>query len=149
MPDTRSLSLIIDTREQMPYGFERYGCKTIAAALPAGDYAPVGYEGCAAIERKTIDDLVSCLMGNNRDRFERELSLLKAYALGTVVVEGALDDVANHRYRSRMQPHAALQSILTFQVRYDVPFVWAGSRQGGEYVSYWLLQKFLREKVNA
>jgi DNA excision repair protein ERCC-4 len=143
--DEPILQVVVDTREQIPYAFERYECKTIAAALPAGDYAPVGYEGCAALERKTIDDLVACLMGENRDRFERELGLLKSYSLGTVVVEGAMDDVVKHRYRSRMKPHAALQSILTFQVRYRVPFVWAGSRQGGEYVAYWVLQKFVRE----
>jgi hypothetical protein len=62
-----------------------------------------------------------------------------------VVVEAAMEDVARHRYTSRMDPHAALQSILTFQVRYDVPFMWADSRHGGEYVTHGLLAKWLRE----
>jgi hypothetical protein len=56
-----------------------------------------------------------------------------------------MEDVARHRYTSRMDPHAALQSILAFQVRYGCPFVFAGSRQGGEYVTFWTLQKYARE----
>jgi len=44
-----------------------------------------------------------------------------------------------------MKAHAALQSIIAFQVRYRVPFVWAGNRQGAEYVTYSLLSKYLRE----
>ena len=39
-------------------------------------------------------------------------------------------------YRSEMKVQAALQSIITFQVRYRTPFVWAGNRAGAEYVTY-------------
>ncbi|MFI5329907.1 MAG: hypothetical protein ACHQ2F_02550 [Desulfobaccales bacterium] len=44
-----------------------------------------------------------------------------------------------------MRPQAALQSIIAFMVRYRVPFVWAVSREGAEYVTYSLLSKYLRE----
>jgi len=44
-----------------------------------------------------------------------------------------------------MKPRAALQSIITFQVRYRVPFVWAGNRTGAEYMTYSFLAKYLRE----
>ena len=40
---------------------------------------------------------------------------------------------------------AALQTILTFQVRYRVSFVWAGNRAGAEYIVHGLLSKYLRE----
>jgi len=39
-----------------------------------------------------------------------------------VVVEASMQDMAEGRYHSRMRPHAALQSVLAFQVRYGVPF---------------------------
>lgn len=71
---------------------------------------------------------------------------LSGYEVSAVVVEANLDDVRFHRYRSRMTPHAVLQSILTLQVRYHIPVVWAGSREGGEYVTHGLLAKFGREK---
>jgi DNA excision repair protein ERCC-4 len=44
-----------------------------------------------------------------------------------------------------MKAQAALQSIITFQVRYRVPFVWAGNRAGAEYMTHGLLSKYLRE----
>lgn len=139
------MCIITDTREQAPYGFERFpGVEIIRAGLATGDYSLAGHESRAAIERKSLDDLVGWLTVG-RDRFERELDRGRALALFAVVVEASMEDVARHRYTSRMDPHAALQSVLAFQVRYACPFIWAGSRAGAEYVTYWTLQKFLRE----
>jgi hypothetical protein len=44
-----------------------------------------------------------------------------------------------------MKAHAALQSIIAFQVRYRIPFVWAGNRAGAEYMTFSFLAKYLRE----
>lgn len=44
-----------------------------------------------------------------------------------------------------MKAQAALQSVFAFQVRYRVPFVWAGNRAGAEYVTFSLLEKYLSE----
>ena len=104
-----------------------------------------GFEDRAAIERKTLNDLIGCLMGKDRTRFERELTKGRAHDLFAVVVEAALSDVSQGKYKSEMNPHAALQSIIAFQVRYRIPLVWAGNRTGGEYYTYWLLSKYLRE----
>jgi len=41
--------------------------------LQSGDYSVAGCEELFAMERKTIGDLVGCFMGENRQRFEREL----------------------------------------------------------------------------
>lgn len=140
-----SLALVVDTREQAPYGFERFpGVEIVRVGLPTGDYSLAGYESRAAIERKSLDDLIGCLTVG-RDRFERELARARSLECFAVVVEASMEDVSRHRYTSRMDPHAALQSILAFQVRYGVPFMWAGSRRGGEYVTFWTLQKFARE----
>ena len=84
-------------------------------------------------------------MNSNRDRFERELARARHYDLFAVAVEANLADVSQGRYRSEMKPQAALQSIVTFQVRYRTPFVWAGNRAGAEYMTYSLLSKYLRE----
>lgn len=142
--DLPPLSIVVDTREQAPYGFERFPVEIVRAGLPTGDYSLSGQESRAAIERKNLDDLIGCLTVG-RDRFERELDRARSLACFAVVVEASMEDVARHRYTSRMAPHSALQSILAFQVRYGVPFVWAGSRRGGEYVTYWMLQKYARE----
>jgi DNA excision repair protein ERCC-4 len=140
------MRITIDSREQRPFTFERFpSVEMERAALSAGDYSLPGWEDRVAIERKELNDLITCLMNGNRDRFERELSKLRFYELAAVVIEGSMDDVSKGRYRSDMKAHAVLQSIFAFQVRYRVPFVWAGNRAGAEYVTYSLFEKFLGE----
>lgn len=115
------------------------------ATLPVGDYSLPGFEDRAAVERKSLNDLVGCLMGKERSRFERELARGRHYDLFAVVLEASLGDVSRGRYRSDMKPQSVLQSIITFQVRYRVPFMWCGSRAGAEYMTHGLLLKYLRE----
>jgi len=144
MSNPEPLAIVVDSREQAPYDFARFNVGVVRVGLRTGDYSLPGMETLVAVERKALDDLIGCLTVG-RDRFERELDRARGMACFAVVVEASMEDVARHRYTSRMSPHAALQSILAFQVRYSVPFVWAGSRQGGEYVTHWMLQKFRRE----
>jgi len=139
------MRILVDSREQSPFLFEGYQADPEPGTLQVGDYSIPGFEDRAAIERKSLNDLIDCLMGKDRERFERELTRGRAYDLFCVVVEAALSDVSRGKYRSEMKPHAALQSIIAFQVRYDVPFVWAGNRAGAEYYTYWTLAKYLRE----
>ncbi|MFZ0931362.1 MAG: ERCC4 domain-containing protein [Syntrophobacteraceae bacterium] len=139
------MNILIDAREQAPFTFERFHAHIERLTLPAGDYSLPGFEDRVSIERKSLDDLIACLMNSNRARFERELARAQHYELFCVVVESSLDDVSKGRYRSEIKPHAALQSIFAFQIRYRVPFVWAGNRAGAEYVTYSLLEKFLGE----
>jgi DNA excision repair protein ERCC-4 len=139
------MKILIDTREQQPFTFTGYDVDPEPATLPVGDYSLPGFEDRAAVERKSLGDLIGCLMGKDRERFERELARGRHYDLFMVVVELSLADVSQGRYRSDMKPQAALQSIITFQVRYRVPFVWAGNRKGAEYITYGLLSKYLRE----
>ncbi|WP_243312350.1 ERCC4 domain-containing protein [Fundidesulfovibrio agrisoli] len=144
------LPIIIDTREQLPFPFapDKYPAHLTRGTLTTGDYSLAGLEHCVSVERKSLDDLIGCLTVG-RERFERELERSRFLECFAVVIEASVEDVARHRYTSRMDPHAALQSILAFQVRYRCPFVWAGSRSGAEYATYWTLEKFQREKKEA
>ena len=139
------MQILIDTREQAPFTFKGYDVAPETATLPVGDYSLPGFQDRAAVERKSLNDLIGCLMGKDRERFERELARGRHYDLFAGVVEASLADVSQARYRSDMKPQAALQSIITFQVRYRIPFVWAGNRTGAEYMTYSFLAKYLRE----
>lgn len=139
------MKILVDSREQAPYTFTKYEVATETATLSCGDYSLPGFTDRIAVERKALDDLIGVLMGSNRDRFERELARARHYDLFAVVVEATMADVSNGRYRSEMKAHAALQSLITFQVRHRVAFIWCGNRSGGEYVTYWLLSKYLYE----
>ena len=142
------LRIVVDTREQRPYQFEKYDVEAIRHTLKTGDYSLAGYEDRVAFERKSLDDLIGCLT-TGRDRFERELARAKELDFFAVVVEGAMQDVIRGKYRSDMNPHAALQSIMAFHVRYGCQFIWAGSRANAEYTTYWMLEKFRREQESA
>jgi len=139
------MRILVDTREQAPFAFKGYEVEPKTATLPVGDYSLPGFQDRAAVERKSLNDLIGCLMGKDRERFERELARGRHYDLFAVVIEASLANVSQGRYRSDMKPQAALQSLVAFQVRYRSPFVWAGNREGAEYVTFSLLSKYLYE----
>jgi ERCC4-type nuclease len=138
--------IIVDSREQHPFDFSRWpDCEVTTGALVTGDYSLAGLEDKISVERKSLNDLVGCLTGDNRARFERELARGRGLDFFAVVIEAGFPELTAKQYRSSLNPHAAAQSILAFQIRYGVPFIWAGSRRAAEYTVYWLLSKFLRE----
>ncbi|SNR81550.1 ERCC4 domain-containing protein [Humidesulfovibrio mexicanus] len=139
------MKIICDSREQLAFTFGGYGCEVQAGTLTTGDYSLAGLEDRCAVERKSLDDLLGCLIGEGRERFERELARAAGLECFAVVVEASMQDMAEGRYRSRMKPHAALQSVLAFQVRHGCPFLWCGNRTGAEYATYHFLRHYLRE----
>jgi len=139
------MKIIRDTREQAPFTFGGYDCEVEAGTLTTGDYSLAGLADRCAVERKSLDDLLGCLTGEGRERFERELARAAGLDCFAVVVEASMQDMAEGRYRSKMKPHAALQSVLAFTVRYGVPFIWAGTRAGAEYATFHFLRHYLRE----
>ncbi|MDR1684922.1 MAG: hypothetical protein LBR82_00510 [Desulfovibrio sp.] len=139
------MRIIVDSREQAPYTFahERYGGVIVeAGTLQTGDYSLSGLTDKISVERKSIDDLIGCLC-SGRERFERELQRAVGLDAFCVVVEAAWSDLAGGRYRSKMNPHSASQSVLAFTCRYRVPFLFAGSRQGAEYACWGFLRQYL------
>ena len=77
------------------------------------------------------------------------LAGLDAFA---VVVEGSFEDLAQGRYRSKLNPHSACQSVLSFSARLGIPFLFAGNRAGAEYATAGFLRQYLkgcRERLKA
>ncbi len=137
------MRIVIDTREQLPYEFQ---VETERCTLPTGDYSIKGAESLVVIERKTTNDLIGCLTGG-RERFERELYRGMSLQYFALVVECSLLNLSNGHYTSLMEPKAAIQSLLTFSVRYGLPIFFAENRDYGARVTESLLQKFARETL--
>lgn len=102
------MRILIDTREQAPFTFEGYEVELKTATLPVRDYSLPGFEDRAAVERKSLDDLVGCLMGKDRERFERELVKGRAYDLFAVVVEATLARCVQRALSVRHDPTGGL-----------------------------------------
>ncbi len=140
------MKIIVDKREKTPYTFSRYpDVEVIRDTLFTGDYSLARFEGSIALERKTLNDLIGCFMGEDRDRFERELNRGRGMDFFAVIVEASFADIHQRRYRSNMLPQAAVETIIAFTVRYKTNFFFAGNQQCGEAVAHSLLSKYLRE----
>jgi hypothetical protein len=85
---------------------------------------------------------VGCL-ARERERFERDLQRAAALDAFAVVVEASWAELAGGQYRSQLNPHSACQSVLAFTARYRIPFMFAGSRAGAEYVTWGFLRQYL------
>ena len=114
-------TIIVDTREQSPLVFRTL--PSIAGTLTTGDYSFAGAEELFAIERKSVPDLVSCCIGGNRERFERELHRLRGFWFARLLIVGAEAEITTHRYRGNISPKAVLHTVRAFEARY-VPVVW-------------------------
>lgn len=128
--------IVIDTREQTPLVFDE-DTPTTTGTLETGDYSVAGLEWLVAIERKSIADLTGSLTAG-RERFERELCRLRGYRFRRLLVEGTAADVDEHLYRSQITPAAIWGALASYEVRYDLPFVFAGDRQrAAKMVTRW------------
>lgn len=130
----RKPTIIIDTREQLPYEFPE-DVNTQVATLATGDYSVMGYTPFIAVERKSWADFYGCLTGG-RDRFERCLERLSQMRYPVVVIEASIADFdkpffyRDKRGRicaSQLPPSVAKKTLIAWEWRYRVPIRIAGS----------------------
>lgn len=74
-PFNERLRVVIDTREQTPWNFQREFAECSRGTLPTGDYALAGDMGFA-IERKSLDDFLGTV-STGWERFRRELARME------------------------------------------------------------------------
>lgn len=153
MPDF-PCPVLIDTREQLPYGFANLAADAAAgggpltvttelASLPTGDYSLADLTDRVCVERKSLADLFSTL-GQGRDRFERELERMSSMDVAAIVVEASLADIIrNPPALSRMSPKAVYRTILAWTIRYPtVHWLPCGCRRLAEVTTFRFLEKF-------
>jgi ERCC4-type nuclease len=141
-------TVVIDTREQEPYGFDPSRVVPVRRALPAGDYSLAGRETAVAVERKSLADFVATAV-HERERFARELRALATYDFACVVVEGSLEDVLAHRYRSGAHPNAVFGATVSIVVDHEVPVFFCGDRQIARRFVEELLLRYHRKVQSA
>jgi len=123
---------IIDTREQLPLDLAPLNVEP--GTLPTGDYSVKGLESIVAIERKSLTDLLGCI-GQDRERFEREVMRLLAYPVRAIIIEATWQEVEAGQWRSKVTPAAAVGSLLGW-IAAGVPVVMTGDHtRAGRYVS--------------
>jgi len=113
--------IIVDTREQEPLTFTHLESRR--GTLMSGDYSVVGLENLFAVERKSIADLASCCVGENRSRLERECHRLRGFRFKRLLIVGTEEQIFRAQYHSSVAPKAILATLSAFEVRWDLPVV--------------------------
>ncbi|WP_395727569.1 ERCC4 domain-containing protein [Nakamurella sp.] len=126
------LQIVVDTREQYAYRFATQQVTTSRRALPCGDYGLiVGDRLIAAVERKSLTDLVSSLTGGKLSFAVGELAALPRAAL---VVEDRYSQIFK---LDRVRPAVVADGLAELQVRWpSVPIVFAETRPLAEEWTY-------------
>lgn len=127
-----------------------------------GDYSIDGYVGRIGIERKSMADLQSTILGwtrtneecGRRERFECELENLSQMEVGVVVVEANFNDVVLQApewgKRTKAQNAKTLgRSILSYMADYKCRWAFCGGRREAEVVTFRLLERFWRKENEA
>ncbi|MBU4200069.1 MAG: ERCC4 domain-containing protein [Verrucomicrobia bacterium] len=143
----RHPAIVIDTREQSPLPITRL--PIVRAGLYSGDYSVAGLESLFAVERKSIADLVGCCAGSNRERFEHELHRLRGYRFKRLLIIGQRGEVEQKHYRSTITPAAVMGSLAAFEIRYDIPAVWADTPEAGAALVERWAWYFARQQVES
>lgn len=128
------LGIAIDSREQRPQF--HVSIPWVVCTLPAGDYAPVGYETEIAVERKSLADLFGSVTRDNA-RFQRELEKLSTYRYAAVVIEASQRDVLSGVRYSQIPGGRVLSTCATLEAKHKVPFHFATDRAGA---TLWTLE---------
>ena len=135
-----NIEILQDHREKTPFQFGQFEGRVSVVHMKTGDYTIRGFESVFAIERKALPDLVGCV-AQSRARFQRELSRLARFRYAAVVIEANYEDVMNGNWYSKVSPQSVIGSIASWQIRYHVPFLFAGSM--GAHMTLSLMRKFL------
>lgn len=151
-------TILIDQREKLPYSFadiradakQKNAPITIRSQsghLPSGDYSIEGFTDRVAVERKSLDDLYGTL-GQNRDRFVRELERLAEMDVAWVVIEAEWSEIlGSPPPRSELNPKTIVRSVQAWMVRYPrLHWVCVPGRDFGEVMTFRLLERFWIEE---
>ena len=131
--------IIIDSREQRPWLFDKLENPCEIGTLKTGDYSLESYENSIVVERKSAADFITSVT-RDRKRFKAELERARDIKHFAVIVEERWDTINAGIYRSRAAPSSIIGSAMGIMAEFGVPVIMAESRKNAEM----LCEKFLR-----
>lgn len=138
--------VIVDTREQNPFSFERFRgwfAGVEKRPLKLGDYSLAGLETICTVERKDLPDLVHSFTVERRVFIDR-LREMASYPQRLLVITAALSQVKSPYSHSKASPNKITQSLIATLAGLGVPFLCVETHElGEEIVASYLYQVFL------
>lgn len=136
-------TIVVDTRERRPFFFR----SALKRTLKTGDYSISGLENRLCIEKKGKSDIYACI-GRDRNRFKKELERMAEMDYAAIVIECSLMEFLMRPVFSRVNPKAAINSIISWTIRYGVHVFFASDRRHAKAITYRILEKFWKHKGN-
>lgn len=174
--------ILVDTAEGQPFTFSGHRADADKNYAPLivereytclgrhpdslGDYSIKGLTGRVHVERKSMSDAWSTILGweseyetsrglvGHRNRFEKELENLSQIDCGLVVVEATIDQCILHmpaRGTKTIQENRKIfyRSVLSCMQKYRVPWIWSSSRRAAEVDTFRWLELYWRKRTTA
>ena len=177
-------TIIADTREQLPFSFQGIrpdaseipsdlkrmiksgeidkGDVTLSVPIrrkslgnSMGDYSIEGHQGLCNVERKSMEDAQSTILGWNggRDRFEVELTNLAAIDTAAVVVEcsfGQLLATAQQRGKKTAAENRKIlhRQVMSWQQTYRIPWFFCDTRALAEVTTYRIFSRYWKNYIS-
>lgn len=159
-------TVLIDSDEKQPFGFQGMRSDANQKNRPLivrtarkhlgdthGDYSIEGLEGWAHVERKSMSDAQSTVLGwgGGRERFSRTMEYLAELPCGAVVIEctlaAAIKDMPSYGSKTVSQNQKAFyRTVLAWQIDYRVPFIFCDDRRLAEVTAFRILERQWRHK---
>lgn len=141
----KGFTIIVDTREQLPYTFSTFNVPVIRHTLKTGDYSVKGMESFVSIERKSKEDFYSSV-STGRTRFKKCVERLSQLRRAMVVIECSFEDLLTPPAYSDMNPASVIGTAQAWEIDFQVPFHYINNRYLAEIYVYRALEKFFLRK---
>lgn len=127
-------------RKKLEFGDYSFGIAKNNIFESVGIKKDVSFENRIAIECKMSLDEISNNLTHERERFNNEFirAKIKGCDMHLIIEESCWNDIYNHSYNSNFNEKSFINSILSFQNRYDLKLHFISNK----YSAYHMMQIF-------
>ena len=140
-------TIIVDTREQMPWEFGYH--TTSKQKLDTGDYSIQGFESLFTIERKmSVSEIANNITEN---RFKDVLERLSKIPHAFMIMEFSIEDIYNFPVGSdvpkrlwdklRVKGHYIMKVLLEAQLNHNIHILFCGDSDNAEKTAVSLMKR--------
>jgi len=165
-------TILIDSAEQKPFTFSGihgdsyYQNQDLVVptkhqhlGISKADYSIDGLEGRIHIERKSMEDAQSTVLGwpsksaperrSRRERFMDELLFLSSIEFGAIVIEATEEDMMRNAPQygektAQLNAKIMYRQILAWRMDHKVQWIFCWNRRAAELATFRLLDRFYR-----
>lgn len=147
MVDYNKFKVIIDTREQQPWIFERTTAEH--KKLDTGDYSVEGYENILCIERKkSVSEIANNI---TESRFKDVIERMNKYKYAFLILEFNLNDIYRYPIGSNVPKHMwnkikissgfIIKNLLELQLKNNIKVLFCDNANNASKIALSLMKK--------